>query len=211
MYIICLQAVTCHIRPSPYERVDGKGTNMQGHHTQSICSSHKNKFKKYRYNILHSVLPNRLRRNNRLLTFSNYPGNTMIKSEQHRNTMSTSGTLITQEYYFNLNQRATTPFLAFKRFLQYPQFSYCQAQTLVGESPVTYDARAIRPDLEGQVLNRKRLRSKGSYIQSIPRKARTPVVFSCWRTSLIAFSVVLSRSTLFFNPWLFKSFRILFH
>ena len=81
---------------------------------------------------------------------------------------------------------------------------------MVGESPVTYDARAIRPDHEGQVLNRKRLRSKGSYIQSIPRKARTPVVFSCWRTSLIAYSVV-SRSTLIFNPWLFKSFRILLH
>ena len=82
---------------------------------------------------------------------------------------------------------------------------------MVGESPVTYDARAIRPDLEGQVLNRKRLRSKGSYIQSIPRKARTPVVFSCWRTSLIAHSVVFSRSTLLFSPWLFKSVRTLFH
>ena len=107
MHIIWPYAVTCHIRPSPYERVDGKGTGLKGHHT---LSSHKNKFWKYRYNILHSVLQNCLRRNRRRLTFSSYPWNTMVYIRDHvHNTMSTSGILITQEYNFHLEPKSNSP------------------------------------------------------------------------------------------------------
>ena len=191
---------------------------MKGHHTRL---SLKNSFWKYRYNILHSILPNHLRLNLCLLTFNNHPWNTMIASEQHRNIMSTSGTLITQEYNFHLKSRSNvqvvrsaTPFLTFKRFLQYPQFTSRWARTLVGESPVTlwrtrHQAWPWKPSIEPQK----------AIISNLPSKARTPVVsippckvrLSCCRTSMIAYSVVFSRSTLLFSPWLFKSVRTLFH
>ena len=71
-------------------------------------------FWKYRYNILYSVSLNRLRRNSRWPIFSDHPWNTMIKSEQHRNTMSTSGTLITQEYNFHLKPKSNNPISYFQ-------------------------------------------------------------------------------------------------